>query len=186
MKRLFFSALVFAGCGEVSSMADGGHDAGTQLVDAGPSGLSAFQQQTLDAHNAVRAAAMPTPSPALPTVTWSASAASLAADWAARCEWRHRDNNSLGENLSAGTRQRTITEVVDDWASERADYDYATNTCAPGEQCGHYTQIVWRSSTTVGCAINRCTTGSPFGAGEWDFIVCNYDPAGNFTGRKPY
>ncbi len=119
-------------------------------------------------------------------MAWSETAAALAADWAARCEFKHRDPNTLGENLSAGTGERSITSVVNDWASEERDYTYSTNACAAGKQCGHYTQIIWRSSVGVGCAIARCTTGSPFGSGAWSFIVCNYEPAGNFIGQKPY
>jgi len=43
-------------------------------------------------------------------------------------------------------------KVVDSWGSEKADYDYANNSCTPGKMCGHYTQMVWRATTTVGCA----------------------------------
>ena len=40
------------------------------------------------------------------------------------------------------------------WAAESSDYDYATNTCAPGQVCGHYTQMVWRSTSNIGCALH--------------------------------
>jgi hypothetical protein len=72
------------------------------------------------------------------------------------------------------------------WAAEAPDYDYATNTCKAGQVCGHYTQIVWRSTTAVGCAFRTCTTGSPFGSGSWDFWVCDYAPPGNYVGQRPY
>ena len=173
--------LALASCGAPSSVPDGGVDAG--VVDAG---LTTFQQQVLSAHDAIRANAMPVPSPALPAMQWSASAQALAEDWAARCNFMHRDPNSLGENLSGSTQQQTPTIVVNDWASEKARYTYATNSCASGQECGHYTQLVWRASVGVGCAQQRCTTGSPFGSGTWFFFVCDYDPAGNFIGQKPY
>ena len=175
--------LLLAGCGPASSPVDAGMDAG--VIDAGPT-LTAFQQALLTAHDSVRANAIPVPSPALPAVHWSSSAQALAEDWAARCDFVHRDPNSLGENLSAGTQEFGPTEVVNDWAAERSDYTWATNTCRAGQACGHYTQIVWRSSVGVGCAQQRCTTGSPFGAGVWFFVVCDYEPAGNFIGQKPY
>lgn len=152
----------------------------------GGSALTAAQQEFLTAHDAVRASAMPTPSPPLPATHWSAAAQALAEDWAARCDFNHRNPNTLGENLSAGTAASAPTVVVNDWASERADYTYATNTCRAGQACGHYTQVVWRSSVGVGCAQQRCTTGSPFGSGVWYFAVCNYEPAGNYIGQKPY
>jgi hypothetical protein len=72
------------------------------------------------------------------------------------------------------------------WAAEAPNYDYATNTCAAGQVCGHYTQLVWRATTQVGCATVQCTTGSPFGGGNWTFTVCDYSPPGNYVGQRPY
>jgi hypothetical protein len=71
-------------------------------------------------------------------------------------------------------------KVVDDWANERNDFDYAHNRCATGKVCGHYTQVVWRSTTTVGCAVAVC-------GNTLDQIwVCQYQPPGNWVGQKPY
>jgi hypothetical protein len=78
--------------------------------------------------------------------------------------------------------------VVRAWADEVADYDYENNSCVTGEQCGHYTQVVWRTTTRVGCATKVCTKNSPFGAQAptWQYWVCNYDPPGNYQGQRPY
>lgn len=55
------------------------------------------------------------------------------------------------------------------------------------KQCGHYTQIVWRNTTHVGCATKVCDKNSPFqGFTRWQFWVCNYSPPGNFVGQRPY
>jgi pathogenesis-related protein 1 len=72
------------------------------------------------------------------------------------------------------------------WASEAGAYHYATNTCSA--VCGHYTQIVWRSTDFVGCGIRNCTVNSPFGPGfpNWTIVVCNYKPPGNYLGQRPY
>ena len=61
-------------------------------------------------------------------------------------------------------------------------------TAAPREKvCGHYTQLVWRNSTLLGCAYARCTSNSPFqGVPTWDFWVCDYSPPGNWVGQRPY
>ncbi|MFT3708795.1 MAG: CAP domain-containing protein [Archangium sp.] len=187
MRRFFaaISALMVTACGSVPMAdQDAGVDAGA-TQDAGPT-LTAEQQEWVTAHNAVRVAAMPVPSPALSDVHWDTNAASLAADWASRCDFNHRDPNTLGENLFAATAGRSPTQIVDSWAAEKSNYTYATNTCSTGRACGHYTQIVWRSSVGIGCASQMCTTGSPFGSGSWAFTVCNYAPAGNFIGQKPY
>lgn len=75
----------------------------------------------------------------------------------------------------------TEADVADDWGSEKQWYDHASNTCsAPtGRSCGHYTQMVWRDSQEVGCAKAVCDDFSQV----W---VCNYEPAGNVQGQKPY
>jgi pathogenesis-related protein 1 len=109
-----------------------------------------------------------------------------------RCRMRHsKSNGQYGENLywasaltwSDGRKelQKVMPEkVVDSWGSEKADYDYASNQCAPGKMCGHYTQIVWRTTTAVGCARAICEDTRE------QIWVCQYQPAGNWIGRKPY
>jgi len=60
------------------------------------------------------------------------------------------------------------------------DYTYSTNSCASGKVCGHYTQVVWKNSTKIGCAGVVCSNGGGIIYG------CNYDPPGNYSGQKPY
>jgi hypothetical protein len=144
----------------------------------------------LAAHNAVRAGAMPAPSPPLPPLGWSAPAAQVAATWAAGCTFSHNSaRGNYGENIFANTGSTaTPADVVRSWASEAANYTYATNSCAVGKSCGHYTQIVWGATTAVGCATRVCTTNCPFSRcinGSWNFSVCDYSPPGN-SGGKPY
>ena len=139
------------------------------------------------AHNAVRAAVNPKPATALPPVEWSDEDAKVAQDYAAKCVFAHNANRGpRGENIYAsGGSGRTPKEVVDNWASEAKNYNYATNTCSG--TCGHYTQVVWRDSVKIGCGMQKCTKNSPFGgSGTWEMWVCDYSPAGNFNGKKPY
>ena len=80
----------------------------------------------------------------------------------------------------------TAAGVMSSWVGEAADYDYAANTCTPMKMCGHYTQVVWRSTTQVGCGIATCNQNRPFaGSGPWQVVVCDYSPAGN-NGNRPY
>ncbi len=148
-------------------------------------------QAWLDAHNAVRHSPQPPPPAPLPDLTWSADAASVAQAWAAGCTYQHNANRGQrGENIAASAPPGhwQLADAVAAWASEAADYDYASNTCASGKVCGHYTQLVWASTLRVGCAHQLCTVNSPFGsqAGSWDFWVCDYEPPGNYVGQKPY
>lgn len=168
----------------------GGTPAGPPASSA-PCALGADPCAFLAAHDAVRAAAIPAPAPALPGMSWSLDAASAAGAWARQCIWQHDPSLGalgLGQNLYASTGAATPTAAVASWASEAADYDLTSNTCRAGQVCGHYTQLVWRSSVGLGCAIERCTTGSPFaGAGAtWWNVVCDYAPPGNFVGQRPY
>lgn len=172
-----------AGCGSDESPKE-------DTPDDGGGALSQFAQDMLDGHNATRASARPTPSPALTPVTWDTAAENTAKAYAAQCEFKHNANRgNLGENLYAATTTTMPTrDVVKGWSDESADYNYANNTCPQGKMCGHYTQIVWRDTKRIGCATQTCTKNSPFGAQwpTWQLWVCNYAPPGNYIGQRPY
>jgi pathogenesis-related protein 1 len=150
-----------------------------------------LKRDMVTAHNQARArASRPTPKPALPALTWSDEAAKKAEAYAKECRFEHNPNRgTFGENLAAATPDTWTTEqVVKGWADESADYDFATGKCKAGKMCGHYTQVVWRTTKAVGCATRLCTKNSPFGGnvGTWQLWVCNYAPPGNWVGEKPY
>ena len=169
------------GCGESEAASPAKPEAAT----------SALATEILAAHNEARANARPTPQPALPALTWSTEAAKVAQTYAAECKFDHNKNRGpYGENLAAAAPPgaKTNTQVVRDWVDESADYSYDKNNCASGKVCGHYTQVVWRNTTQVGCATVICTKNSPFGTQfpKWQLWVCNYSPPGNYVGQKPY
>jgi hypothetical protein len=152
--------------------------------------------ELLSLHDAARAAASPTPSPPLSPLGWSAAAASAAQAWANGCSWGHDAELGalgMGQNIFAvGSTSAAVSaapaDVVGSWVSEASSYHYDTNTCDAGKVCGHYTAVVWRSTTSVGCGHTVCHANSPFGAGfpHWDYWVCNYAPPGNWVGQRPY
>lgn len=158
---------------------DGFEDQGT----TDPAALGALQ-----VHNCARKTVDPAASPSIPSLVWDATVASTAQSWADGCVFAHGGHVGLGQNLYGAAEGATLTLAVasNAWASEEPDYQYATNTC-PGALCGHYTQMVWRATTQLGCGQKQCTTGSPFGGfPNWNFIVCDYNPPGNYSGQKPY
>ncbi|XP_044956491.1 pathogenesis-related protein PRB1-2-like [Hordeum vulgare subsp. vulgare] len=117
-------------------------------------------------------------------VTWDTTVAAYAQSYAnsrkASCNLAH-SNGTYGENLFWGSGTTwTASSAVTMWTDEKQYYNYATNTCALGKVCGHYTQVVWSSSTSIGCARVVCDNNAGV------FIICNYSPRGNIGGQRPY
>lgn len=132
-------------------------------------------EEMVRAHNSVRAGVGSDP------LTWSEQLAGSAQEWAntlvRRGQFAHRPNSNYGENLYEITGGFASAEdVVDAWAGESRDYSYRSNSCRG--VCGHYTQIVWADTRRVGCAVAR-------GHGR-EIWVCEYDPPGNWVGRRPW
>lgn len=143
----------------------------------GNSSLTDEQQQILDVHNQLRAEV------GVPSLSWSTDLAVLAQDWADKLSrengFRHRPRNErsgIGENLAAG---RNVGVMLGLWTDEKDDYDPNTGTCRPGTECKHYTQMVWRNTTELGCGVASHRT---YGR----VLVCDYRPAGNLRGRPAY
>lgn len=140
----------------------------------------------LAAHNRERVAA------GLPPLTWSENLARSSQQWAeglsASGELRHSeadpaDPDPEGENLWAGTRGYYSPEaMVGLWIAEKRHFKPGVfpNNSKTGqlEDVGHYTQLMWRSSTHVGCAV----TANP----REEFLVCRYSEGGNVIGEQPF
>lgn len=188
------ASLVGCAFGEGSQEPDGGtlNDGGTSGDGGVPdtSDQSPLARDMLAAHNQVRATVTtPVPNPPLSPLAWSTQAAEKAQAWVEQCRFEHNTNRGiLGENIAAATPGALNNRsVVQGWAAEAASYNYGLNACALGKECGHYTQLVWRSTTHVGCAMKLCDVRSPFPTfTRWEFWVCNYSPPGNFAGQRPY
>jgi pathogenesis-related protein 1 len=145
------------------------------LIGLAATGTAQSRTDMLAAHNAVRAQVGVAP------LAWSERLAARSQDWAdtllARKQFFHRPNSKIGENLfeTSGARA-SPSQVIDAWAGESRNYDYKSNRCRG--VCGHYTQIVWRDTKEVGCGVAR--------GGGREVWVCNYDPPGNWIGKRPY
>ncbi|KAG6652680.1 basic form of pathogenesis-related protein 1-like [Carya illinoinensis] len=131
-------------------------------------------QDFVDAHNAARDEVGVGP------ISWDDTLAAYAQNYALErrdCNLEH-SNGPYSENIAAGWSGFTAIEAVKMWVDEKQFYDYDTNSCV-GDECRHYTQIVWRDTTHLGCARVRCNSGGIF-------VTCNYDPPGNNDGERPY
>jgi pathogenesis-related protein 1 len=133
----------------------------------------------------------------VPPLSYSSKLAASARRWANvlkttnHCQMHHSKGKGYGENLywasaikwSDGRHEiqhAKPDQVVNNWASERANYSHASNGCAPGKVCGHYTQLVWRTTRKVGCAAQVCEDSHE------QIWVCQHQPPGNWAGKKPY
>ncbi|GFP96208.1 pathogenesis-related protein pr-1 [Phtheirospermum japonicum] len=135
-------------------------------------------QQFMGVQNAARAALR------LQPLAWDPRIARYAAWYANQrrfdCALEH-SNGPYGENIFWGSGDGwTAAQAAAAWVSERRGYSYRSNACASGQECGHYTQIVWRGTTKIGCARVICY------GGKGVFMTCNYNPPGNYIGEKPY
>ncbi len=143
----------------------------------------------LDGHNKIRI------EDGVPLLTWSPSLAKGAQKWSdvlksENCVFRHDPNRVYGENIYWAWKSGSLpdgliskpTDATTWWADEKEFYNYSKNTCASGEQCGHYTQMVWEDTTEVGCAVSSCIEKSK----QTDVWVCRYNPPGNMNGARPF
>lgn len=147
---------------------------------SGGTGQNAFAQEILAAHNRYRAEV------GAPPLQWSDQLASDAQGWANHLaslgqglNLIHSQNTGQGENLWGGTSGAfNPTQMVDNWGSEKAAFAPGPFTGAGvnGGVVGHYTQMIWKDTTQVGCAIAS-------GGGN-DYLVCRYTPQGNMLGQQ--
>jgi Cysteine-rich secretory protein family len=161
--RMFvaIAALVSAGAGR----ADGGGEATT------------FDARVLATHNAERSRV------GAPPLVWDSDLAKSATAWAVELAktgaFEHQKQDDQGENLWMGTAEAyQPEEMVDGWVEERKYFKSGrfpeVSTTQDWSDVGHYTQLIWKTTTKVGCA-------KAVGNGS-DFLVCRYSPPGNWMG----
>jgi hypothetical protein len=140
------------------------------------------RQSMLDANNALRAEL------GLAPFAWSRHLAHTARLWAKHLAVEahslvHSHTEGMGENLSFwSSGYKTPAGLVGLWADEKPNFVHALfpNVAKAGDwhTVGHYSQIVWRSTTKVGCGIATDDKN--------DYLVCEYWPQGNIMGEPVY
>lgn len=138
----------------------------------------------LAAHNAERARLR------LPALKWNRKLESEAGQWARTLSRKGMlqhaggaTRNGTGENLWMGSSGHWQVEaMVGMFLDEKRNYRHGAfpNISRTGNwaDVGHYSQIVWRDTKEVGCAVSTARGN--------DVLVCRYWPAGNVWGEKAY
>jgi hypothetical protein len=137
-------------------------------------------QRLLDAHNRERAFV------GAPPLQWDAELAAHAASYGpVLASLRHLVHSPRAgrpgerENLAMGWHgTMTAEQLVNLWSSEKRLLQPglfpAVSRSGQWEDVAHYTQMVWPTTTRVGCAIY---------ATDWDYLICRYSPPGNIDGK---
>uniref|UniRef100_A0A4W4H096 SCP domain-containing protein n=1 Tax=Electrophorus electricus TaxID=8005 RepID=A0A4W4H096_ELEEL len=159
----------------------------------------ADREEILALHNKLRGDVYPTASN-MEYMVWDDELERSATHWAEECQWEHGPKDllmSIGQNLAVHWgRYRSPAYHVQAWYDEVKDYTYPyPYECIPwcpercsGPMCTHYTQLVWATTSRVGCAVHICPRMSVWGE-IWEnsvYLVCNYSPKGNWIGEAPY
>lgn len=140
-------------------------------------------QAALDFHNKTRQDVNVAP------LTWSAELSAFAQAWADHlaqngCTMRHRPTSGTwaqqyGENIYwAQGHYLLAVDASRSWYSEIHDYEHGPFS-ANRNKTGHYTQMVWQQSKTLGIGKATCKNGAVI-------VVANYDPRGNMIGELAY
>ncbi|KAF8517608.1 CAP domain-containing protein [Hysterangium stoloniferum] len=125
----------------------------------------------LSEHNTVRVAHNAS------LLTWSQSLAASAQNWVNQCQGGHsQSDGKYGENVAEGTGDGYgIKEAIAGWAEEVSNYNPKNPVAS------HWTQMVWKSTKEIGCAVNDCSGLFPAEFGLAHFYTCQYYPPGNYN-----
>ena len=120
-----------------------------------------------------------------PALSWDRGIATLSQQWADYLDtynlFQHSTNTAkYGENIAFYKGYGVeimilLKKAVDDWYNEVSAYDY--NNAVFSSATGHFTCLVWKSSTTYGMGISISNS-----TGEVDVVMNTYPP-GNYVGQ---
>ncbi|XP_063699505.1 uncharacterized protein LOC134830072 isoform X2 [Culicoides brevitarsis] len=141
-------------------------------------GFTDFEIDCLKAHNEYRS------KHGVPSLKLNKRLCRYAEEWArviaARGVLAHRSNSEYGENIFCVWSSSVLAtgvvsgrEPVDNWYSEVDKHVFGKEPSTL--KTGHFTQVVWKDSRELGVGVGSNRSGQTY-------VVCNYDPPGNFIG----
>nr|XP_011755831.1 C-type lectin domain family 18 member C isoform X2 [Macaca nemestrina] len=157
-----------------------------QLQEQAPMARALTRKESfmlLSLHNRLRSWVQP-PAADMRRLDWSDSLAQLAQARAALCgtptpslasaPWHTLQVGWNVQLLPAGSA--SFVEVVSLWFAEGQRYSHAAGECARNATCTHYTQLVWATSSQLGCGRHLCSADQA----AIEAFVCAYSPGGNW------
>ena len=134
---------------------------------------TSFEEEILSKHNEFRKLHK------VVDLKWSNKLQTYTQEWANKLakenKMYHRSANEYGENIYWSMGRAVLgADVTQAWYDEIKDYSYSS----PGfsMKTGHFTQVVWATSTELGCGKAVAKNGGVY-------VVCNYNPPGNYQGE---
>ncbi|KAJ3323122.1 Cuticle-degrading protease [Boothiomyces sp. JEL0866] len=117
-------------------------------------------------------------------LTWDSNLEAFARNWAnnlASTDSFSHSGSGYGENLFQSTGGFfTCADAVKSWFDEFSNYNGEPIGDGDFESYGHFTQLMWPSTTSVGCAAAQYQSGGD----TKQTTVCEYSPAGNIVGQS--
>ncbi|KAJ5904076.1 hypothetical protein N7504_006459 [Penicillium tannophilum] len=151
------------------------------------SATNAYQQAVLYNHNIHRS------NHSVSSLEWSADLESSAQTLAARCTYEHDtsiDGGGYGQNIGYGVEASEVGVMItnlmynDEIEFFPTPYGESDPSMSDFDKWGHFSQIVWKATTHVGCATVVCDPlGNVDSSEALPFTVCNYSPVGNVGGE---
>ncbi|KAF7113634.1 hypothetical protein CNMCM5793_002990 [Aspergillus hiratsukae] len=148
---------------------------------------NAYQSAVLYNHNIHRS------NHSASSMTWNTTLESSAYDLASQCVYQHNTDiggGGYGQNIGYGVSADEVGVMItnlmynDEFAYFDGLYGEANPNMAYFEKWGHFSQIVWKGSVSVGCATVVCDSlGNVDSSAPSPFTVCNYYPPGNYAGE---
>ncbi|KAH7018749.1 CAP domain-containing protein, partial [Macrophomina phaseolina] len=163
--------------GSSSGSTSGSNTSGSTSGSSTSTGTSSDSDNWAALHNAKRALHQDTGN-----LTYDDTLAAGALDHSKKCVFEHseryltlRSNGDYGENLAMGSGL-TNDQTVDMWYDEINDYGSYWGKDDVPMGVMHFTQVVWKGTTKVGCGVYDC--GS-----QGNLVTCRYQAAGNYLGE---
>ncbi len=117
-----------------------------------------------------------------PDLIWSDTLmleAQEQADLIAQNPYSVKADDYYGVNIYRSANEPSAKEVISFWVAEQRYFHGEEMTEKNLLNFGHYTQVIWKQTVSVGCAISK-TQGGTY------ILVCLYNPKGNIIGQKAY